>query len=80
MEGIVICNYDGIALKSTLSPALTAKYAGLFAQLSVKARSITRTIDADDDLTFLRLRTLRHEVMVAPDKEYLLIVLQNPSA
>ena len=33
VEGIIIANYDGVSLKSTLSPALTAKYAGLFAQV-----------------------------------------------
>lgn len=32
-----------------------------------------------DDLVFLRVRTKKHEVMVAPDKEYLLIVVQNPT-
>lgn len=32
-----------------------------------------------NDLTFLRVRTRKHEVMVAPDREYLLIVVQNPS-
>jgi dynein light chain roadblock-type len=29
---------------------------------------------------FLRVRTKKHEVMIAPDKEYLLIVVQNTSA
>ena len=33
-----------------------------------------------NDLTFLRIRSNKHEIMVAPDKEYLLIVIQNPSA
>jgi hypothetical protein len=33
-----------------------------------------------NDLTFLRVRTRKHEVLVAPDREYLLIVVQNPTA
>jgi hypothetical protein len=33
-----------------------------------------------DDLVFLRVRTKKHEVMVAPDKDYLLIVVQDPNA
>lgn len=77
VEGIVICNYEGVALKSTLSKELTIKYAGLMAQLVVKSRGIVRTIDAEDDLIFLRVRTKKHEVMVAPDKDYLLVVLQK---
>ena len=47
VEGVLISNYEGVALKSTLSAALTTKYAGLMAQLVVKARSVIRTIDAE---------------------------------
>ena len=35
---------------------------------------------AQNDLTFLRVRSKKHEIMVAPDKDYLLIVIQNPNA
>jgi len=47
VEGIIICNYEGVALKSTLTPAMTAKYAGLLSQLVVKARGAIRTLDAE---------------------------------
>jgi hypothetical protein len=33
---------------------------------------------AQNDLTFLRVRSKKHEIMVAPDKDYLLIIIQNP--
>ena len=42
-------------------------------------RSVVRDIDPQNDLTFLRIRSKKHEIMVAPDKEYLLIVIQNPT-
>lgn len=35
---------------------------------------------AQNDLTFLRVRSKKYEIMIAPDKEYLLIVIQNPAA
>lgn len=47
VEGVLISTYEGVALKSTLSLALTTKYAGLMAQLVVKAKSVIRTIDAE---------------------------------
>ncbi len=47
VQGILICNADGVALKSTLSRDLTTKYAGLFVQLIVKARGVVRSIDAE---------------------------------
>ncbi len=39
-------------------------------------------ITIDEWLThkaFLRLRSKKHEIMIAPDKDYILIVLQNPA-
>lgn len=49
------------------------------AQLVIKARSAVRTLDTQDDLTFLRIRSRRHEIMIAPDRDYVLMVVQNPT-
>eukprot|EP00106_Octopus_bimaculoides_P015698 XP_014783140.1 PREDICTED: dynein light chain roadblock-type 2-like [Octopus bimaculoides] len=57
----------------------TVQYAGLILELTSKARSTVRDIDPSNDLTFLRIRSKKHEIMVAPDKDYLLIVVQSPS-
>lgn len=48
-------------------------------QLSDKARSVVRDLDPGNDLTFLRIRSKKHEIMVAPDKDFILIVIQNPT-
>lgn len=69
----------GIPVKSTLDNSTTVQYAGLMSQLSDKARSVVRDLDPGNDLTFLRVRSKKHEIMVAPDKEFILIVIQNPS-
>ena len=44
----------------------TVQYAGLLHQLAAKARSVVRDIDPQNDLTFLRIRSKKHEIMVAP--------------
>ncbi|XP_033752758.1 dynein light chain roadblock-type 2-like isoform X2 [Pecten maximus] len=77
--GTVIVNNEGIPIRTTLENAVTVQYAGLFHQLTQKARSTIRDIDPQNDLTFLRIRSKKHEIMVAPDLEYLLIVIQNPN-
>lgn len=46
----------------------TVQYAGLISQLSDKARSVVRDLDPSNDLTFLRIRSKKHEIMVAPGK------------
>lgn len=71
--------YIGIPVKSTLDNSTTVQYAGLMSQLSDKARSVVRDLDPGNDLTFLRVRSKKHEIMVAPDKDFILIVIQNPS-
>lgn len=102
VEGILIINNDGVALKSTMSAEQTAQYSAEMSRLCAMARSSVRTLDSGNDLTFLRIRSKKHEVMVAPgasgvqcspraalaqatpfpltDKDYMLIVVQNPNA
>eukprot|EP00794_Sanderia_malayensis_P019249 gene19249-21177_t len=77
--GIIVVNNEGIPIRTTLDNSTTVQYAGLIHQLAAKARSTVRDIDPQNDLTFLRIRSKKHEIMIAPDKEYMLIVIQNPS-
>lgn len=77
--GTIVVNNEGIPVKSTLDNTSTVQYAGLLSQLSDKARSVVRDLDPSNDLTFLRVRSKKHEIMVAPDKDFILIVIQNPT-
>eukprot|EP00053_Salpingoeca_punica_P007620 m.69409 g.69409 ORF g.69409 m.69409 type:complete len:99 (+) comp14245_c0_seq2:89-385(+) len=77
--GIVVVNKEGIAIRSTLDQASTVMYSSLISQLAAKARSVVRELDPQNDLSFLRVRSKKHEIMIAPDKDYLLIVVQNPA-
>uniref|UniRef100_A0A8C7J9N4 Dynein light chain roadblock-type 2 n=1 Tax=Oncorhynchus kisutch TaxID=8019 RepID=A0A8C7J9N4_ONCKI len=74
--GTIVVNAEGIPIRTTLDNSTTVQYAGLLHQLTMKARSTVRDLDPQNDLTFLRIRSKKHEIMVAPDKEYLLIVIQ----
>ncbi|XP_019870903.1 dynein light chain roadblock-type 2 [Aethina tumida] len=77
--GTIVVNSEGIPIKSTLDNTTTVQYAGLISSLADKARSVVRDLDPSNDLTFLRIRSKKHEIMVAPDKEFNLIVVQNPT-
>ncbi|XP_030581667.1 dynein light chain roadblock-type 1 [Archocentrus centrarchus] len=79
VQGIIVANSEGIPIKSTLDNPSTVQYAGLIHQLVMKARSTIRDIDPQNDLTFLRVRSKKNEIMIAPDKDFFLIVIQNPS-
>lgn len=75
----LFCISAGVAVKSTLDNTSTVQYAGLMGQLADKARSVVRDLDPSNDLTFLRIRSKKHEIMIAPDKDFIMIVIQNPT-
>ncbi len=78
VQGVIIMNAEGVAIKSTLSPEETENYTSTVSQLALKGSSLVRTLDDSDELTFLRIRSKKQEIMIAPDKEYCLVVIQNP--
>lgn len=78
VAGVVIVNGEGIPIKTTLDNHVSVQYAGLMSALVDKAKAVVRDLDPTNDLTFLRIRSKRSEVMVAPDKEFILIVVQHP--
>ncbi|EPB68712.1 Roadblock/LC7 domain protein [Ancylostoma ceylanicum] len=70
----------GRAIRSTLDDESTARHSALLQQLCEKSKSVIRELDGSNDLTFLRLRTKKNEIMIAPDKDYLLAVIENLSS
>lgn len=78
VKGVIILSIDGVAIRSTLPLDDTEKYCALVSQLAIKTQGIVRTIDDSDELAFLRIRSKKHEIMIAPDKDYILVVIQNP--
>eukprot|EP00036_Acanthoecidae_sp_10tr_P000516 CAMPEP_0182940646 /NCGR_PEP_ID=MMETSP0105_2-20130417/47632_1 /TAXON_ID=81532 ORGANISM="Acanthoeca-like sp., Strain 10tr" /NCGR_SAMPLE_ID=MMETSP0105_2 /ASSEMBLY_ACC=CAM_ASM_000205 /LENGTH=159 /DNA_ID=CAMNT_0025080157 /DNA_START=63 /DNA_END=540 /DNA_ORIENTATION=+ len=76
--GVIIMNKDGVPIKTTLDQATTVQYCTHLSNLSAQTRTSVRDIDPTNELSFLRIRSLKHEILVAPHDEYLLAVIQNP--
>ncbi|CAE8736144.1 unnamed protein product, partial [Polarella glacialis] len=70
VSGIIIVNSEGVPIRSSLDSRQTLQYSALISQLAAKARSVVRDLDPQNDLTFLRIRSKKHEIMVAPDREH----------
>lgn len=77
--GLLVLNPQGIPIKTTMDTATTQVYATNFQNLTSMARSCVRDLDPLNDLKFLRVRSRKYEIMVAPSGEYTLIVIQNPN-
>ena len=66
MNSHIFLSILGTPIKSTLDNSASMQHAALLHQLTAKARSVVRDIDPQNDLTFLRIRSKKNEIMVAP--------------
>jgi dynein light chain roadblock-type len=82
VRGVIVINADGIAVRSTLDAEATVAYAALMSRFTVRARAVVRDLDAENELKFVRVRSRKHEIMIAPEfdrgREYYLVVVQDP--
>lgn len=80
VTGIIVVDKDGTPIRSTIEDTVVQnQYAHLISALAAKARHCVRDLDPTNDLSFLRIRSKKNEIMVAPDKDFILIVIQNVS-
>jgi len=79
VEGYIICDKKGQVLRRL--PSMTQAQAEVYAQkmtsLSKKARGVVRDLNPKNELRFLRIRAKKHEILVAYDLEFLVIVVQR---
>lgn len=77
VAGTIVVNSEGIPLKTDLDNSNTLQYASLCKMLASVASNTVRDIDPENELTILRVKTRKNELMIAPWEDYLLIVIQN---
>lgn len=77
VKGLLITGPDGSSVRSTMTKAEDSKLTGYINQLVDKARSVVRDVDPANDMTLLRFTLKRHEILVAPGKNFRIIVLQE---
>ena len=78
--GVIIVNSKGVSLRSTMNMNDTIEYGSLISSFANNAsRQIKENLHEDEEIVFIRIRSKKHEIMIAPDKDFSMIVLQNPS-
>lgn len=75
--GLVIVSEDGNPIRSTLDNSTTLQYVSMCNTLCGIARGIVRDTDPRNDLKILRVRTKKHEIIMAPEGGKHLIVIQT---
>jgi len=76
--GVVIIGKEREVIRTNVSPELSAEYGLQVPDLVHLASNMIRTMDPQNDLKFLRLKSTKCEIMVAPYPDFSIIVLQQP--
>jgi dynein light chain roadblock-type len=75
--GVLIVNDQGVAIRSTMNQEETIDTGSLITQFTTKAQAAIKGLHADEEIVFIRIRSREHEIMIAPDKEFTMIVIQD---
>ena len=79
VEGYVICNKQGQVLRRypTMTQEDAETYAHYMMSLANQARSVVRDLDPRNELTYIRVRAKKHEILVAYDTQFIVIIIQR---
>ena len=75
--GVMVLNLDGAPIKTSLDQQNTNTYSELAYNLIKQTRDLIQVADATNDTKFMRLTTKRNEIMICPDVNYTLVVIQH---
>ena len=71
----MIVNSKGIAIKTTMNQIETMEYGSVINGFLTTAQNTLKSLHAEEEINFIRIRSNKHEIMIAPEKEFSLIVL-----
>lgn len=66
--GILVMNSDGVPVRTTMDTTLTNSYSAVLSRLSDQSRSAIRDLDPLNEVTFIRMRSKKNEILMAPGK------------
>jgi len=75
--GTIVVNSEGIPIRSDLDNSNTLLYASACKNLTMVANNTVRDIDPQNELLIVRVGSRKNEMIIAPNEDYLLIVVQN---
>ena len=76
VRGVIITNMEGLPISSNLGAETTEVIAALVTSLVGKAKRVVDEL-GEGGMNFLTISTPAGEVMVAPEEDYILIVMRG---
>ena len=80
VEGIILSDSEGVPIKSTFNDDQITYYYTTSASMFIKkCKNVVKEL-VEEELNFIRIRTKLNEIMIAPEDDFIFIVVQNQSA
>lgn len=79
VEKVVVINSEGIPIRTfptTMEHMHAVQFPALLQPLHTKARQMIKYLDNTNDFVNMRIHSKKNEILVFPDKDYTLIVVQ----
>ncbi len=76
----VIVNSDGIPIRTspaTMEHTVAVTFPAVLLPVVQKARQMIKALDSTNDFSAIRMRSDKNEIIVYPEKEYTLFVVQE---
>lgn len=78
VKATIVINHEGIPIKTSLTDnAIAVQYAALVTRLTEKLRAVIKEMDASNEFRWIRVRTVKEEIIVAPEKEFIVVLVQE---
>ena len=77
VTGVIVVNHENIAIRSTLDQSQTQTYIKASSDMLQMSYNAVREADPTNDLRFVRIRTKKNELLIAPENDYRVIVIQE---
>ena len=77
VKAVIVLNGDDLPIHTTVDGTMTMALANSCRPIERLSRNTIRDIDPTDDLVLIRIRTHKNEIIIAPEEESLLVVMQN---
>merc|ERR1711936_812097 len=78
VKQMMIINKDGLPLKTNMEvTSETERQIMHIHELATAARRLVRDVDPTDDLMFLRTRSNNQELLISPDEDFTVVVIQG---
>ncbi len=75
--GVMILTHEGKTVRTTFDSASSSTYSEFAYKLLKTTRELLQETDSGNDVKFFRLTTKKHEIMMSPDSQYVLLVIYH---